>query len=162
MTFKLSDLPVYKFEHNFYILEISPKFDTKDEAIRFMQKTNMMLRYQLKDTGVSFIMGVSETDKNAVRRALKIGKAGRPKTVVYGDKKEPHIHAVLYGEKVCTHTLNATRRINKKAKKTIAKADKAWDSGYIPYLIEQSSNIRMFGDFDFMQLRGGFYFEDLS
>lgn len=160
MRFKLIDLPEIKIEHDFYVLEIDEKFENMDKALLFLRRLNDMLRYWFKNKNISFIIGMSKVDsKSAVKGNMKNHKQGRPKTIIYGKKIKPHIHAVLYGEKVCTNALTATRRINKNAEKTIAKAYKARDSGYVPYLIKQSSNIRTFGDFDFMRLQGGFYRE---
>ena len=167
MRFKLNDLREILIKYDFYILEIDEKFENIDEASVFMRRLNDMLRYMFKNKNISFIMGVSEVDgKSAIKYSIKNHTRGRPKTVIRGKKKEPHIHALLYGEKVCTNALDATRRINKNAKRTIAKAYKARDngfvSGYVPYLIEQSKSIRTFGNFDFMQLKGGYYREVLA
>ena len=160
MRFNASDLRAIPIEYNFYLLCFDSKFTTFEEAKIFMLKINATMRRLLKNTTVSYLLGVSEIEgENAVRQVLRKPKVGRPSVIIQGKKVSPHIHGVLYGEKAATHALSATRRINRNEKKTIVKAYKAADSGYVPYILNQCKCIRTFGEFDFIQLRDGMYFE---
>ena len=168
------DIPKIKIEHSFYMVNIKHKFSDMQTAQKFLDKINDVLRYLLKGTGVSAIIGVSEMDSKDIGwRKIKTGKSGRPRVVAAGGKKRPHIHLVMYGEKVCTYAIKACKRINRLARKNgidyaIATARKSTLDGSVSscvgYLIRQSSYKRTIGKFDFVELAGkngdNFYFED--
>ncbi len=118
---------------------------------------NALRRYNKKYPHISYLLVVSNTDSNhCLQRELKIrGKKGKPKTLVFGNKIDTHIHLSIIGNKKksaykCVKDLK--NAINKHFKKNTCtycswgKSQKA--KNFIDYSLKQANSINKSGIFN--------------
>ncbi len=118
---------------------------------------NALKRYSKKYPHISYLLVVSNTDSNhCLQRELKIKrKRGKPKTLVFGNKIDTHIHLSIIGNKrksayKCVEDLKKT--INKHFGKKICsycsygKSQKA--KNFINYSLKQANSINKNGIFN--------------
>ena len=118
---------------------------------------NALRRYSKKYPHISYLLVVSNTDSNhCLQRELKIkGKKGRPKTLVFGNKVDTHIHlSILGNEKKSAYRCvkDLKNAINKHFNENICiyagwgKSQKA--KNFINYSLKQANSINKSGIFN--------------
>ncbi len=118
---------------------------------------NALKRYSKKYPHISYLLVVSNTDSShCLQRELKIkGKKGRPRTVVFGNKIDTHIHLAIIGNEQksayrCAKDLK--KALNKHFKGNICiyegygKGQKA--KNFINYSLKQANSVNKNGIFN--------------
>jgi hypothetical protein len=119
---------------------------------------NALRYYKRKFPGVSFFMGVSNTDSGtAQRKVVRTGKRGRPRTVVEGKVETQHAHIRALGEEAYSFMQKVKKAVDKrffaevgsKVCKVVSKSKYFHGIDYLIYAHKQSKPFYTGGNFDF-------------
>lgn len=189
MTFYYSDFPEVKFDYikynSNYEIDRQLFYDSIEEAKKDANRIYNLLVYKIKNGNkkdrekykdITVVVGVSQT-KGTGAQKLKQTTKGRPKHIINGEKRKPHLHILVYGtyassfcneilEKLNNHNdprifkelrkkfRYETDPQNKKLllfKKELIKPDKQNEKDVglykIPYVWNQSEEFYMYGNF---------------
>jgi hypothetical protein len=122
----------------------------------------MWLRRMCADTeGLSFMLVTSThvSKGSVVKKTIRTGKAGRPKTVIQGKKADSHCHGLIINEnannniddiKMDLQTYCKKRR-DKRPNLKRQKVTEAWQNNLsiVSYMVRQADSIYRYGDYDF-------------
>lgn len=88
----------------------------------FKSISNTMERYAKKFKDVSYLVVYSKVDSDCcVRRTLKTGQAGRPKTIVQGKEVAAHCHIIATGKKCYSYMEKVKQAVNRRFNGNVSK-----------------------------------------
>ena len=161
MKLHITDMDDLKLPSVLYNLEIyKVNLSTRD----LYSIENTFRRYRKQFPHVSYLIVFSDVESNNCRKIeMKTGKRGRPKTIVLGYPKAPHIHIAVIGDEN-----NSASEYMKKIKKAVNKrlgggmceiVSKGVNAGgFINYCLKQAKSIKIGGKFNFKKYKNPFDF----
>jgi hypothetical protein len=99
-----------------YSLVVSLGTNEENIAIsKFLAVYQMLKYYHKRNSHISFLIGLSNTEKGAGNRFKKVKQ--RNKIIIKGRKVPYHIHCIVIGTNAEAFTRNIVKRINKSAER---------------------------------------------
>ncbi len=123
----------------------------------FKSISNTLNRYSKKFKDVSYLVVYSNVNSNCcIRKVLRNGQVGRPKTIVQGTNVAWHCHIIATGNKCYSYMKKIRQAINKRFKgkvsKIVSKGTGQKAINLIYYCKKQASRYRANGVFrEFMK-----------